>query len=792
MKSQKNERIRMQGKLLSIVVGSLWWLVVGQNAQAQIRPVTANMVFTPPYTLSLSDYTSISSQKLRVNLQLNDQSNPLVSVKLRFTIQGAGVTIRTSESFLQSNQVQPIVLTSGIPVQLSGLNATLRQYFNPSNLEVLGIDRNQFLRSKRLPSGIYRWQVEVLEARRLIRLNTVQLSAQTIWMVLNQPPIVNIPQNNQKLRATNYGTQNVVFQWLNRSASSPNSAFTIQYNVFLYEIYEPNGPINNPLSAPRNLIYQSTTPLTNTTLIYNNTFPPLTPGKRYIFQVQAQDVLARDLFENNGFSQIVVFQYGDECVKPTRLKASVLNTETIKLSWDANAFQTGYKIRFREAGSNEDWSQVTSQFNDYTLASLKPDTEYEYEVSSICGLLEGQNWVSGTARTNTPNKDDFICGVPKGTYDLSNEIPLEMLNEQETFLAGGYQVKVRRATGSNGQFSGVGIAAIPMGRIKAKFKVGFQDVFINADKRMLRGSIYVVRNKWRAMAYAQQQTVDEWKVAEDGKIQILKDGSWTTFTPTDGQDYMLTDAKTGKKVFVDRNGVSDIPLEDRDYSKLTPEEIVQEVVKLKEEADDAIADGRWGDALKLIDKAVELAEIIGDKIKKVVGFAKVLANVVKELTEESETKKNTSSTELEEERVKANNKANKIAVLPASDDKIGNKKDEMDTEVIIVKRSEFLNSYPQFKSYLEAIDVYKAQRRTYDKALVRYLVLKDLFNDNQRLNELATKLETTAHEVFEVYKKMKIAKEREGKIQQTIKAKVKSFLTQEVIDPTLEKYNLKD
>ncbi|HAS42533.1 MAG TPA: hypothetical protein DCS93_18785 [Microscillaceae bacterium] len=792
MKLQKNERIRIQRKLLSIVVGSLWWLVAGQNAQAQIRPVTTNLVFTPPYTLSLSDYTSISSQKLRVNLQLNDQSNPLVSVKLRFTIQGAGVTIRTSESFLQSNQVQPIMLTSGIPVQLSGLNATLRQYFNPSNLEVLGIDRNQFLRSKRLPSGIYRWQVEVLEARRLIRLNTVQLSAQTIWMVLNQPPIVNIPQNNQKLRATNYGTQNVVFQWLNRSASSPNSAFTIQYNVFLYEIYEPNGPINNPLSAPRNLIYQSTTPLTNTTLIYNNTFPPLTPGKRYIFQVQAQDVLARDLFENNGFSQIVVFQYGDECVKPTRLKASVLNTETIKLSWDANAFQTGYKIRFREAGSNGDWDQVTSQFNDYTLASLKPDTEYEYEVSSICGLLEGQNWASGTARTNAPNKEDFICGVPKGTYDLSNEVPLEMLNEQETFLAGGYQVKVRRATGGNGQFSGVGIAAIPMGRIKAKFKVGFQEVFINADKRMLRGSIYVVRNKWRAMAYAQQQTVDEWKVAEDGKIQILKDGSWTTFTPTDGQDYMLTDAKTGKKVFVDRNGVSDIPLEDRDYSKLTPEEIVQEVAKLKEEADDAIADGRWGDALKLLDKATELAEVIGDKVKKVVGFAKVLANVVKELVEEKKQQKEALAQKLEMERQKVNTEANKIAKVSAQDDGLTKEKDELGTEEVLLDRNEFLGKNPEFKAYLEAIDAYLSQEKGYENNVVTHLILKDLTADTKRLNELANKLETTADEAFNSYKQMKAEGKDETEIRKTIKAKVEAFLNKEVINPTLEKYNLKD
>ena len=618
----------MHTRFLHILLGSLLvWLVTNHQAQAQIRPINANMVFTPPYTLSLSDYTSATSQKLRINLQLNDLTSPPRLVKLRFTIQGAGVTIRTQESFLQSNQVQAITLTAGIPLQLSGLNEALRQYFNPANLEVLGIDRNQFLRSKRLPSGIYRWQLEVLDFQRMVPLNNVQTSAQTIWMVLNQPPLVNIPQNNQKLRATDYGTQNVIFQWLNRSASSPNSAFSIQYQVFLYELFEPQGPIGDPMSAPRTLLYSNPTPLTNPTLIYNNTFPALTPGKRYIFQVQAQDVLGRDLFENNGFSQIVVFQYGDECVAPAQLKASVLNTQSVKLIWQGSSFHTGYRIRYRAMNGNDPWAEVTSQFTDYIVDGLQPDTEYEFEIGSVCGTLQGQKWSRSTAKTNAPNNEDFVCGVPAGTYDLTNETPLEILNEKEEFLAGGYRVKVRRAQGSNGQFTGVGVASIPVGRFKVKFKVSFKDIFINADKRMLQGNIQVVRNKWKAMALAEEKEVDEWKITEDGKVQILKDGRWTTFTPTGGADYLLVDAKTQKKLFVDRNGKPDIPLEDRDYSKYTPEQIIEEIKKLKEEADDAIADGRWGDALKLLDKAAELAE-------RIPGAAKELKEALEKLFEE--------------------------------------------------------------------------------------------------------------------------------------------------------------
>ncbi len=750
----------MYTRFLQFLWGSMLLLGWGNIAQAQVRPVTATMVFTPPYTLLLSDYTSITSQKLRINLQLNDLSSPPRLVKLRFTIQGAGITVRTRESFLQSNQIQPINLTAGIPQQLSGLNETLRQYFNPANLEVLGIDRNQFVRSKRLPSGIYRWQVEVLDFRRSIPLNNLQLSSQTVWMVLNQPPLVNIPQNNQKLRATTYGTQNVIFQWLNRSASSPNSAFTIQYNVFLYEIYEPNGPMADPMSAPRNLVYQNPTPLTNTTLIYNNTFPPLTPGKRYIFQVQAQDVLNRDLFENNGFSQVVVFQYGDECVQPTRLKASVLNTQNIKLNWDANAFHTGYRIRFREAGSDDPWDEVSSQFNDYTLSSLKPDTEYEYAVSSICGLQDARNWVSGTAKTNAPNAQDFVCGVPKGTYDISNETPLDILNEEEEFMAGGYTVKVRRATGSNGQFSGVGITAIPVGRIKVKFKVGFKEVFINNEKRMLRGNIYVVRNKWQAMALAKQQTVDEWQVTQEGKIQIKKDGSWTTFVPPDGQDYMLTDAKTNKKVFVDRNGKPDIPLEDRDYSNYTTEQIIAEIKKLKEEADDAIADGRWGDALKLLDKAAELAEVIGDKVKKVVGFSKVVLAVLNDMIKQDQAKKDALLSNMQDELNKlkqvSENLNQKIEQTPPS-----NIDTDHGVSIVVVEEEEIspellnkLKNNGLYKPLFEASEKVN-NKRNLVKPIALGLALLDYYKKPQNLEELTNRLKQDAKELFEKYKTLK-------------------------------------
>lgn len=607
---------------------------------AQVRPITANMVINPPYTLALDDYASPTSNKLSLLLLLRDANISGRRVRLKFTITSPNnVRLTTSDAFFLS---QPgLVLNIGAPLMLSGGDPRLRQFFDLANLTVnMGAnDLNQFRQSKRLPSGVYTWQVEVFDYNRPnARLSNANLSRQTIWMVLNQPPIVNLPLQNQKLRATNYGTQNVIFQWLNRSASSPNSAFSTQYNVFLYELFEPNGPVSNPVTAPRTLVYRNTLPLTTTTLIYNNTFPALTPGKRYIFQVQAEDREKRDLFENQGFSEVVVFQYGDECLPPANLVGKAVDFQTIRLDWDASPNQTQFVVRYRPAGSSDSWTETTSQFNDVTLKYLKDNTEYEYEVSSICGALNNNNWVSGKAKTKQQNQqegeDNFVCGVPKGTYDLSNQTPLDVLNEGDVILAGGYKVTIRRATGGTGQFSGVGITKVPVGRLKVKFKVGFKDIFVNADKKMMRGSIYVVRNKWKAMEFAEHVTVDTWRIQNDGRVQIKRNGGGWEYVSS-GKDYMLVDATTQKKLFVDRNGKSDIPLEDRDYSNLTPKEILAEIKKLKEEADEAIADGRWGDALKLADKATELAGKIVDSADEVKEALKKLYNDMKDLVKET-------------------------------------------------------------------------------------------------------------------------------------------------------------
>ena len=792
MKERINKRIKIIPRQANLWVMLLLWLGSVSVGQAQNRPVQATMVFVPPYTLALSDYTSATSQKLNLSLLLRDAGSPLRPVKLRFTIEGAGITIRTSQAFLNSARPLPINLVPNIPTQLSGINQTFRQYFNPTNLEVLGLDRNEFLRSKRLPSGIYRWQLEILDYNLLVPLNNSQLSRQTIWMVLAQPPIVNLPQQNQKLRATNYGLQNVIFQWFNRSGSSPNSAFSTEYYVSLYEVYEPNNTrVTNAITAPRTLVYRNTLPLTNTTLIYNNTFPMLTPGKRYIFQVQARDRESRDLFENQGFSEAVVFQYGEECLPPTGIRAESPNTESIKLSWKGvPGTHTGYKIRYRPVGSGEDdWRLMTSQFNDLTITRLQPDREYEYEVSSVCGQLDGTNAARGTVKTRAPNPSNFVCGVPQGTYDMSDQEALGVLNQNDVVLVGGYRVKIRRATGSNGQFSGVGIAEVPLGNTKVKMKMGFRNVFINSSYRLLQGQMYAVRNKWRAMALATQVTVDAWRLAQDGRVEIRTNGSWKRL-PTDGtQDYMLVDAKSGKKRFVDRNGRMDIPLDERDFSNLSPQEIVEAVKKLQEEADEAIEDGRYGDALELAAKAEELLKSVGKKVKEVVGFGKIVLaglqsfkgtmqqewQVIVDSLKADSTQVSKLAVDIRKNIAPSSNAParNTTPNKPGFTNLIEDDEDQQTSDQTIIQR--FKETSPLHSSYLELLKTYDKNRvKIYKVEIGLWLIAK--YTQATELETLVEKIKKEAEALFKEYEQLKDTDKTEEEITQVLSPKIQAFL----------------
>ncbi len=68
---------------------------------------------------------------------------------------------------------------------------------------------------------------------------------------------------------------------------------------------------------------------------------------------------------------------------PTSLYVTNLTTTSAKLNWDAVPGVIGYKVRYKVAGTSE-WTSVQSYNNDKTLRNLTPNTEYAWQVKSIC------------------------------------------------------------------------------------------------------------------------------------------------------------------------------------------------------------------------------------------------------------------------------------------------------------------------------------------------------------------------------------------------------------------------
>lgn len=231
-------------------------LFVIERAQAQVYPVQGNSVLIPPYSVYLADYTNGATDRLILNLVLNDVTRPELKVRLRTRIIGQNILLETKPEYIGKE----LVLQGGIPLRITG--SELIEYFNPNNLNFSGISRREFDKTGSLPAGFYQFCFEVLEYNRGVKIsNSICANG---WLILNDPPIINLPRNGEKLTPTQ--PQNIVFQWTPRHTGSPNSAFSTEYDIKLVELWPVNrNPNDAILTSPP--ILETTT--RGTTFIYD-------------------------------------------------------------------------------------------------------------------------------------------------------------------------------------------------------------------------------------------------------------------------------------------------------------------------------------------------------------------------------------------------------------------------------------------------------------------------------------------------------------------------------------------
>lgn len=464
--------IRIRYKI-AITVQLLFSVV---TAFAQTYPVQVSTVIIPPYSLHLSDY--MNSDKLAVNVLFNDPIRFELSVKLKITIEGKNISITTKPEF----NPKPIYLQSGFPERLTG--ADLAPYFEAANLNFQGFDRKEFERKGALPEGLYRICVEVWEYNQNKKVSNTGCSA--AWMVLNDPPIINYPRNGEKIKILD--PQLVVFNWTPRHTGSPNAAFTTEYAFELVEIRSANQNPNNAIATSPPIF---TTTTHSTSIYYSIAETPLIPGLQYAFRVRAKAVSGLDeldLFKNNGYSEVFTFTYGDQCLTPDAIHLESINPTSIKTTWVALPAHTSFTIRYKENKEGSEWFEKTSMVPEFTISSLRPDTEYAVQVVGLCGIISNEEIKTYKIKTKKVEESNFACGTTADKVDLSKATLIKSLAPGEFIESSNFKIALIEVANTGNGFSGRGVAYIPWLKL-AGLKVEFKDIQVNEDGKVIKGNV---------------------------------------------------------------------------------------------------------------------------------------------------------------------------------------------------------------------------------------------------------------------------------------------------------------
>jgi len=480
VKNKKQYNINKMKRYIKLLL--ILFISATYQLSAQTFPVVSTTQVLPPYSVYLSDYASISSDKLIANLYLQDQNQSGLQVKLKITITGDnGIKLETKPEYIPP----PIIMYAGAPEIISG--TALQQYLEPENLNITGINPVQFARDKKLPEGIYTFTIEAVEYRRNKLVSNTGTAV--AWLILNDPPIWNLPQHNSTITATN--PQNIFFSWLPMHTGSPNSAFTTEFEFSLYDIIPQD---RNPEEAVMTgiPIYQSTT--MSNSLVYGPAEPPLEVGRKYAARLKAYDTEGRDMFKNEGYSTVLVFTYGQECITPVGINHDNITPHTADVHWTSIPGNTEFTLYYREKeeGGTNPWYEGTTARTDAVITQLKPEHDYQYLVRALCGTIESEP--SEIYEFTTPAKtlDTLNCGDNPNVPVIDGSPPLQELLFGDVINVGGFEGIITQARGNNGVFSGKCIMRVS--NFNILLKSHFENIHINQSYQVTEGNVIADRS----------------------------------------------------------------------------------------------------------------------------------------------------------------------------------------------------------------------------------------------------------------------------------------------------------
>nr|WP_294931171.1 fibronectin type III domain-containing protein [uncultured Flavobacterium sp.] len=469
---------------------SVLFLFLSVTGYAQLYPVQVTPIFNSPYSVKISEYATSMDTKMQLLINPTDISISQRQVRLKLYIQGNGLNIQSSD--LMQGQ-RPIFINGGELQTLT--NTDIAALFRLENLQ--GISPAQY--ANPLPEGMYNFCFEMYDF--VTNQKISQKSCASLYLILNDPPLLNTPQKNEQIASTEF--PNILFTWTPRQINATNISYKFELKQLIDPTLDPQ--IAFQMSP---VLYEGT--LFGTALLYNLSMPVLTPGFRYAWRVKAISTTGLSenaVFKNDGYSEIYSFKYTASCAAPTFLLSESQSSKSVKITWEGVPEHTRYQVQYKKQDvRNAQWFSSNSLNKQTLITNLEPGVTYQFRVGSSCDpVSEGvQSFTySGintfTTPTETTGVPAYNCGiVPQ--INIQNQKPLTNLIQSETFKAGDFPVTILELKGENSPYSGRGYIVVPyLG--DTKIAVEFNNIVINTDYQLISGVVETSYNPdWKNIA----------------------------------------------------------------------------------------------------------------------------------------------------------------------------------------------------------------------------------------------------------------------------------------------------
>ncbi|WP_421498031.1 fibronectin type III domain-containing protein [Flavobacterium columnare] len=470
------------GKTVQKIITTLL-LLTSFMGLAQVYPVQMTPVFNVPYSSRLSDYATSMEVKMQLLINTTDIGITNRQVRLKMYVQGNGIQAQSTDVVVGMN---PLYINGGELLTLTNLD--LAALFRLENLE--GISPAQY--ATNLPEGLYSICFELYDYLTQQRIS--QKSCAQLYLMLNEPPLLNTPARNESIAVTEF--PNILFTWTPRQINATN----VSYQFELKEILDPTiDPQIGFLTSP--ILYEEE--LRSTALLYDISKPNLLPGKRYAWRVRAistSGVSLNNVFKNDGYSEIYTFTYASHCPAPSFLLSEAVSARSVRISWLGDKSHTKYHVQYRKANVvGAEWFEVYTMNSQTTLSDLEAGVSYEFRVGGSCEPAVLGNTASftysGINQFSMPaagtSNSTFTCGL-NPTVAIANQTPITNLIVGETFTAGDFSVKILELTGNN-PYSGKGYIIVPY-LADTKIAVVFNAITINTNYQLIKGVVETTYN----------------------------------------------------------------------------------------------------------------------------------------------------------------------------------------------------------------------------------------------------------------------------------------------------------